>query len=102
MPIAIQPFSESWSAAVREFNARLRAAGRDEFEFPDAHEEGLQEFLAIEDGCCVRGGYILRGQDFSFGGRIQQVAHYRLPLSEGQIEKAYVGVGGLMVRHALA
>src|SRR6266576_505550 len=101
MPIVIQPFTEARSAAVREFNQRLRSGGCDEFEFPDQHESGRQEFLVI-DGASVRGGYILRAQEFAIEGQIRQVAHYRLPLSEGLINKAYVGVGALMLRHALS
>ena len=101
MPIVIQPFTEAWSAAVREFNSRLRAGGCDEFVFPETPESGRHEFLVLDEGR-VRGGYILRAQDFSFGGQIRQVAHYRLPLSEGVIDKTYLGVGALMLRHALA
>jgi len=82
----IQPYTGVWSAAVREFNSRLRAGGCDEFAFPEQPEAGRQEFLVLDDGC-VRGGYILRAQDFSFGGQIRQVAHYRLPLSEGAIDR---------------
>src|SRR5260370_29924112 len=101
MPIVIQPFAEAWSEAVCAFNCRLQAGGCDEFVSPEPPENGRQEFLVLDDGC-VRGGYILRAQDFSFGGQIRQVAHYRSPLSEGVIDKAYVGVGALMLRHALA
>src|SRR5437899_2341265 len=97
----IQPYTGAWSGAVREFNSRLRAGGCDEFVFPEQPEAGRQEFLVLDDGC-MRGGYILRAQDFSFGGQIRQVAHYRLPLSEGAIDRAYVGVGALMLRHALS
>src|SRR5438874_11111649 len=101
MPIAIQLFTEDFIAGVRQFNARLRAGGCAEFIFPENPEPGRQEFL-VTDGGCVRGGYILRAQDFSFRGAIHLVAHYRLPLSEGLIDKAYVGVGAVMLRHALA
>ena len=101
MGIVIQPFTEDRIAAVREFNARLLAGGCVEFAFPEESERGWREFLAVEDGR-VRGGYILRDQNFSIGGRIHQVAHYRLPLSEGLIDKTYVGIGAAMLRHALA
>src|SRR4051812_43190022 len=101
MPIVIQPFTETWSTAVCEFNSRLRAAGSDDFRFPEHPEAGRQEFLVVEDGW-VRGGYILRRHGFSIGGEIHEVAHYRLPLSEGLIDKAYVGVGPVMLRHALS
>src|SRR5258708_7913907 len=101
MPIMIQPLAEAWSAAVHEFNERLRAGGCAEFEFLERPEAGRQAFLVV-DGASVHGGYTLRAQDFSIGGQIRQVAHYCLPLSEGVIDKAYVGVGSLMLRHALS
>jgi hypothetical protein len=101
MGIVIQPLANESGAAVREFNARLRARGWGEFAFPEAPEPGRQEFLVVDNGC-VRGGYILRGQDFCIDGSRERVAHYRLPVSEGLIDKAYVGVGAVMLRHALA
>src|SRR5205085_3455005 len=77
------------------------AGGCDEFRFPEQPEAGQQEFLVV-DGVNVRGGYTLRAQDFSIAGQIRRVAHYRLPLSEGLVDKAYIGVGALMLRHALS
>ena len=61
---------------------------------------GTQLWLAVE-GDEVRGGYILRRQTFSFGGETHQVAHYRLPLSEGLVNRAYAPLAVRLVRDAL-
>jgi hypothetical protein len=50
----------------------------------------------------VRGGYILRRQRFSAAGATIPAAHYRLPLSEGIVNRAYATLGLSMVRDALA
>jgi hypothetical protein len=47
------------------------------------------------------GGYILRWQDFWIRDRVQPVAHYRLPLSEGIVDKRYARVGTHLLRSAL-
>jgi hypothetical protein len=105
MPMEIRPFSTQWRIPVREFNRRLEAAGI----APalrlaeDAQAEllpGSQLYLAVEEGA-VRGGYVLRPQQFSFHGTLRRVTHFRLPLSEAVIHKRYAHVGPLMLRSAL-
>jgi len=44
---------------------------------------------------------MLRRQAFSFAGEIHPVAHYRLPLSEGLVDRAYAGLALRLVRDAL-
>ena len=61
----------------------------------------LELFLAMEENM-VRGGYILRRQNFSVRGGTTSAAHYRLPLSEGVINRSYATLGLRMVRDALA
>lgn len=105
MPIEIRPFSAEWRHAVREFNCRLNTAGVAPGlrlpEYPQAEMlPGSESFLAVENSG-VRGGYTLRPQQFSFGGEIRRVAHYRLPVSEGPIDKRYALVGSLLLRSAL-
>ncbi len=100
MRIEIQPFSPEWLAALREFNARLEATGMQLPEDPEAEMlPGSRMYLAVE-GREVRGGYILRPQTFSFGGELRRVAHLRLPLSEGAVNRSYARVGPLLVRSA--
>ncbi len=93
--IAIRPFTEEWTGAVRDFNWRIASNG---FLFPG--QAAANHFIAV-DGDAVRGGYILRHQQFWFRGEPRDVAHYRLPLSEGIVDKAYVSLGMQLLRHAL-
>ncbi len=93
--IRFEPFTVERTAAVREFNARIASSG---FAFPEEPSEG--RFLAVEDDQ-VRGGYILRRQQFYFRGEPREVSHYRLPLSEGIVSKAYATLGMQLLRHAL-
>lgn len=99
-PIEIRPFSPEWLAPLREFNGRLEAIGLQLPEHPESEMlPGSRMYLAIE-GHDVRGGYILRPQNFSFSGELRRVAHLRLPLSEGAINRSYARVGPLLIRSA--
>jgi len=99
MSIAIVSYTAAHEAAVREFNARLRAKGAT-WAFPDScvpqwlpRREGntlYQEyFLAVENGLVVRGGYILKRQRFLVNGNLLEIGDYRLPLSEGLIDRSF-------------
>jgi hypothetical protein len=106
MPVTIRPFSADWLPAVREFNGRLDSAGiAAGLRLPEQPETGMlpgsKLYVAVE-GDVVRGGYVLRPQSVSFHGEVRRMAHYRLPLSEGIINKGYAGVGPLLLRSALA
>ena len=58
-------------------------------------------FLAL-DGGIVRGGYVLKHEQFAFAdGSARNVACYHHPLSEGIVNKTHAIVGGLMLRDAL-
>jgi hypothetical protein len=109
--ITIEPYSETWTAGVREFNSRLAAAGLTEFRFPETPEENrlpkktgrriFQEIFVAPDNGVVRGGYVLKHQRFHIGACVLPVAFYRLPLSEGVVNRAYASLGSHMVRNAL-
>ena len=112
MAIAIRPFTREWIPAVVAFNDRLAAGGvPPEFRFPESdvpdwlpHVDGrriYQQFYLAVEGSDVRGAYILKYQDFSFGGDLRRVVHYRLPISEGIVNKAYSRVGVHMLRSAM-
>ncbi|MGC2196820.1 MAG: hypothetical protein WA628_19255 [Terriglobales bacterium] len=112
MAIAIQPYTADRIPAVKAFNQRLAAGGiRPEFHFPESNipdwlpkEDGrriYQEYYLAVDGKEVRGGFILKYQDFLLGGESLPVVFYRLPVSEGIVDKAYTSVGVLMLRSAM-
>jgi hypothetical protein len=101
MPLEIRPYSIEWRAAVREFNGRIHASGMQLPEDPRREMiPGSGMHVAVEDGL-VRGGYVLRPQQFFFRGEPRQVAHYRLPISEGIVDKRYARVGAFLLRSAL-
>ncbi len=111
MPLEIISYTAEWSPAVRAFNARLIAGGLDDdLKFPeeprseystDPAEPLHQEFfLAVDEGA-VRGGYFLTHEPWTFQGQPCRVSNYRLPLSEGLINRAYSSVGPAVIRHSL-
>jgi hypothetical protein len=110
--ITICPYTESWIPAVRAFNARLAAGGvSDELRLPEHHvpdwlpkTDGrlpYQEYFLAADGDAVRGGYALKHQDFDVRGQARRLALYRLPLSEGIVDRAYTRAGIMLLRAAL-
>ena len=106
MSLQFLPYTPDAVPAVREFNKRLLAGGAPaDQQFPETPAPGwmpgMELFLAVE-GSIVRGGYILRHQTFSANRATVSAAHYRLPLSEGIVNRSYATLGLSMVRDALA
>ena len=112
LTITIVPFTEDRQEEVRQFNRRLREGGV-EIQFPDSHiadwlpptgkSSVCQEyFLAVDEGDVVRGGYILKTQDFFIDGQPRTIADLRLPLSEGIVNPDYNFLGLQLVTNALA
>ncbi|MGH9632463.1 MAG: hypothetical protein ACRD7E_29505 [Bryobacteraceae bacterium] len=109
--VTVQPFTPEWSAAVRDFNNRLLRGGLDEdLQFPSepkpefAAEPGAlleQEFFLITEEQTVRGAYFLTHEPWMHRGEPCMVANYRLPLSEGLVNPAYVPVSSIILRDAL-
>jgi hypothetical protein len=106
----VVPFKSEYEEQVRRFNRRLepaRAASFPEQSEPDwlPKKDGLnlyqEYFLAVDEGSVVRGGYILKHQDFVIDGTIQSIADYRFPLSEGIVDRTYNFVGLRLLAHAL-
>jgi hypothetical protein len=98
--------------AVRAFNQRLAAGGiAPEFHFPESHiphwlpktdsQHIYQEYYLAVDDQFVRGGFILKYQEFWLGGEMRSLAYYHLPVSEGIVNKKYAGIGVHMLRSAM-
>ncbi len=112
MAITVQPYTEDMVPAVCAFNRVLEAGTvPSRFRFPESSVPAWlphvgnrhiyqQYYLAVE-GDAVRGGFILKYQDFSIGAQIRRIAYYHLPLSQGIVNRAYAGVGVMMLRSAL-
>jgi hypothetical protein len=105
MAIRIAPYTRESVQAVREFNLRLKNGGAPaDQQFPETPDPGwlpdMHLFLALEDAS-VRGGYILRRQRFFVSRETICADHYRLPLSEGVVDRAHASLALRLVRDAL-
>jgi hypothetical protein len=109
--VRIHPFSDDLIEKVRDFNHRLAAAGIT-YRFPqspvsawlprvDGRHIFQEYYLAVDGGGLVRGGYILKRQEFVINGTPQTVAFYHLPLSEGLVDRRYGFVGLRLLIDAL-
>ncbi len=57
--------------------------------------------MAIDDDSEVRGGYILKHQWFFINGALQHIADYRLPISEGIVDRRFALVALCIMADAL-
>lgn len=106
MSLEIVRYEESHVEGVRQFNRRIVTGGEGVYQLPTDlrhFEESARSpiptecWLAIQDGV-VRGGYLLRWQNFSFFGEIHKIAFYYLSVSEGAIDRKYASISISMVR----
>jgi len=112
MTYKIQLYTEEMEPEVKAFNNRLKE-GNASFCFPERYvsdrwpriDDGRRIFedyyLVIENNGKVRGGYILKSQDFIFDGKVKSIGNIQLPLSEGAVNKAYNILGIKIVNDAL-
>lgn len=105
MAIEITRCSNAHLDSVRDFNRRLASGGEGVYVLPEALEffeksaEGplpWEMWVALMDGV-VRGGYVLRRQDFRVGTETLPVVFYRLSPSEGSIDRKYAPVSMKML-----
>ena len=110
--IAVKPYIESHIDAVRRFNERLKAGGADS-QFPISPVPGwlpkvagrniFQEYyLAVDGDDTVRGGYILKHQNFWIRERVLSIADLQLPISEGVVDRRFSLLGPMLLRDALS
>ena len=106
----IVPYTDDHVEAVKAFNARLREGGV-RFQFPTSPvptwlppapgRTVYQELsVATDDSRAVRGGYILKHQQFAVGDMERSVGNYQLPLSEGTVDTTYNRLGLRLLQHA--
>lgn len=109
--IKIVTYEERHIIAVSEFNNRLKVKNIT-FQFPEhpipkwlppkPNSDIYQEyFVAVDENRDVRGGYILKHQQFLVNGNVVSIGDYQLPLSEGIIDHKYNMVGLLLITDAL-
>lgn len=109
MPISITRYLPEHVPEVRQLNQRIRGAG---VRFPECHHprwlppaKGLglfqEYFVATDEHGSVRGGYILKHQEFLLHGRKISLGDWQLPLSEGIVNPQYATVALQLYRHAI-
>ncbi len=102
MKIKIQLYKEKDIPEVKNFNERLKSRNINT-KFPESNipdwlpkDQSLsiyqEYFLAFIDEV-VRGGYILKHQEFFINGKVISIADYQLPLSEGIVNSKYSYLG---------
>ncbi|HTU24592.1 MAG TPA: hypothetical protein VMF30_04295 [Pirellulales bacterium] len=98
----IVPYTADLVDAMRAFNARLRAGGV-ALTFPEnpvpawlppapGREIYHEHFVATAENS-IRGAYMLKHQPFVVAGQRVTMCQFRLPLSEGQVDKQFAAVG---------
>jgi hypothetical protein len=110
MSVEIIQYTAPYIENVRQFNQRMTLGGEGEYQLPNSLRQFEESaggplpwecWLAVQDHI-VRGGYLLRRQDFSFGGEIRNVSFYNLSVSEGAIDRLYASVSIRMIASATA
>lgn len=110
MHIRIVEYSSQWSEALAAFNARLDAGGSS-FRLPPPPDlsvsspmvqTGLlqKQYLALDKDDNVRGGYVLKFQDFWLAGEVVTIAGFRLPVSEAIVNRSYSHVAAALLVNA--
>lgn len=109
MTIRIVPHGEQWKDAVEAFNWRMSQGGS-EYGFyvhpvplwgekrRDDQPVWREYFLAVEDGRAVRGGFVLKPQQWWIRGSIHRVADWQGPYSEGAVSKQHGALALRIVR----
>ncbi len=103
MAIEIVPQAPEWAPAVAAFNQRLKSGGS-EWGWYTTHEpdwlaprpgQGVwrEYYLAVENGETVRGAFALKPQPFWIGGKLEVVADWQGPVSEGIVDPRYAALG---------
>jgi len=99
MPLCLAPYTPEWTAAARDFNARLLAA-RAPVDFGLPNDPSSVHYL-VTDGDKVRGGCLVAPEAARVGSRLAEVASIQSPLSEGLFDPAYASVAPWMMREII-
>lgn len=112
MPVEITEMTDQHVSAVEAFNARLRAGGMTMQLPPQPIPDWLppaggrklfqQPYVALDQTGEVRGGYILKHQEFKIGDSIEYIADLRLPISEGTVNRDYADMATTILFDALS
>lgn len=112
MAIEIVPHSAELKDAVEAFNQRMRAGGSPWGMYVDPVPDWIPKarpdqrvwreyYLALEDKREVRGGFVLKPQQWWLGGEVRVVTDWQGPFSEGIYSTKYSMLGLRMIRDML-
>lgn len=98
--------------AVKAFNKRLKKNGA-HFQFPEytispdlpkikGSKIFKKYYLVLDNDGYVRGGYVLKFQDFYFNGKLKTFAALQFPLSEGIINNNYKNISLFIFKDAFS
>jgi hypothetical protein len=108
--VVVERYEAQHIPAVRALNERLRGANQTlripESEVPEwlprgRHHALYQDYYVARDADAVRGCFILKWQPFAVAGRLENIAAYQFPVSEGIIERAHAMIGVHLLKDAL-
>lgn len=68
---------------------------------PSGDSPLYQQQFVIVDGDFVRGGYVLKHQQFFIGGESERIGFYHGPVSEALADKAFSHTGTVLLRDAM-
>lgn len=110
MTLNIKLYEKEHIPLVKAFNKRLLDKG-DQHRFPESNIPSwlpkrpgsnlYQEYYVIGDEESVRGGCIIKYQDFLLKGNKIQISNMQLPISEGIIDPNYTLIGPVIARNTL-
>lgn len=106
--LKVVPYGEDRIEPVAAWNARLKAGGATSH-FPPAPYDPVPQpppaiwreaLLAVDAQGAVRGGYILKHQQFRVGREVHSLSQIGLPLSEGIVDRRFAPVGPMLLADA--
>jgi hypothetical protein len=108
MGIRIVPHSTELSAAVEAFNGRMRAGGSPWGLSPDPVPTWLPKrpgqhvwrewYAAVDETSAVRGGFVLKPQNWLVRGQMTMVTDWQGPVSEGSVDPRYAWLAVRLIR----
>ncbi len=111
MSVRITELTDNHCPAVKSFNDRLRAGGM-KMQFPVQETPSWlpasnssrlfeEQYVALDQQQEVRGGYILKHQEFKIGDEIVPIGNLRLPISEGVVDRRYASLASELLFDAM-
>jgi len=112
MAIRIVPHGAELSAAVHDFNLRMRGGGSPWGFYVDPQPDWIpprpgqkvwrEYYVAVDDEGAARGAFALKPQEWWVRGQRHMVADWQGPFSEGSVNAKFATLGLRLIRDMLA